>query len=134
MLTTRSGSDSAPHLLEKKTSAEPGKAPAGVFTQPYATQLVLLGIEEAVERGVITDADVTQEKLEGFLSRHGRAFYRLPEVQEGKRIVLERKGEKIAGSVKSEDGSVEVGNSRVGAEVFSLTWNLPGKTKHCREC
>jgi dihydroorotase len=95
--------------------------PAGVFTQPFATQLVLLALEEAIERGVITEADVTQEKLEGFLSRFGRQFYELPEVSQ-KKIVLERKGEKIPTSVLSEDGNIEVGISRVGAEVFSLRW------------
>ena len=116
-----SGSDSAPHLIQTKTSAEKGKAPAGVFTQPYATQLVLLALEEAVERGVISDSDVTQEKLEDFLSRNGRRFYGLPETS-GKTIVLERKAEKIPASVKDEDGSVEVGISRGGADVFSLRW------------
>lgn len=80
---------------------------------------MLLALEEAVERGVITDDDVTQEKLEGFMSRNGRRFYKLPEQAPGK-IILERKGEKIAASVKSE--AVEVGNSRAGTEVFSLTW------------
>ncbi|KOS21399.1 putative dihydroorotase [Escovopsis weberi] len=115
------GSDSAPHPMSSKTSAEKGKAPAGVFTQPYVTQLVLLALEEAVERGVITEEDITQEKLEGFLSRNGRRFYRLPELST-RRIVLERKGGKIADSIKSESGSVEVGNSRAGATVFDLTW------------
>jgi dihydroorotase len=118
-----SGSDSAPHPIQSKTSAAPGKAPAGVYTQPFATQLVLLALEEAIERGVITEADVTQEKLEGFLSRFGRRFYKLPEPEvSGKKIVLERKGEKIPASVKSEDGGVEVGISRAGSEVFSLRW------------
>jgi dihydroorotase len=115
------GSDSAPHPLQSKTSAPEGKAPAGVFTQPCVTQLVLLALEEAVERGVITDDDITQEKLEGFLSVNGRRFYKLPE-RASRKIVLERKGEKIAESVKSESGSVEVGISRAGTEVFSLAW------------
>jgi dihydroorotase len=97
--------------------------PAGVYTQPFATQLVLLALEEAIERGVITEADVTQEKLEGFLSRFGRRFYKLPEPEvSGKKIVLERKGEKIPASVVSEDGGIEVGISRAGAKVFSLRW------------
>lgn len=116
-----SGSDSAPHLLQSKTSAAQGKAPAGVYTQPYATQLVILALEEAIGRGVITEADVTQEKLEGFLSRFGRQFYRLTDVPT-KKIVLERKGQKIPASIRNAGGSVEVGNSRPGAEVFSLRW------------
>ena len=116
-----SGSDSAPHPIQSKTSAAQGKAPAGVFTQPCATQLVVLALEEAIERGVIAEADVTEEKLAGFLSRYGRRFYKLPETTD-KKIVLERKGEKIPHSVKSEDGKAEVGISRGGDEVFSLTW------------
>ncbi len=119
-LTCHSGSDSAPHPIQNKTTAEEGKAPAGVFTQPFVTQLVLLALEEGIERGVITEDDISQEKLEGFLSNNGRRFYKLPGAQ--KKIILERKGEKISTSVKSASGSVEVGNSRHGAEVFSLTW------------
>lgn len=80
-----------------------------------------MALEEGIERGDITDADVTQEKLEGFLSRFGRRFYKLPEVPENK-IILERKGEKIPKSVASADGSFEVGISRAGTEVFSVTW------------
>ncbi|EGU74352.1 hypothetical protein FOXB_15135 [Fusarium oxysporum f. sp. conglutinans Fo5176] len=115
------GSDSAPHPLQSKTSAEQGKAPAGVFTQPYVVQLVLLGLEEAIERDVISEADVTQEILENFLSRNGRRFYKLPDTS-GKKIILERKGDKIPTSIKSADTKTEVGISRHGAEVFSLTW------------
>ena len=108
--------------MQTKTAAAEGKAPAGVFTQPYVAQLVLLALEEAVDRGVIAEADVTQEKLEGFLSRFGRRFYKLPDASGERKIVLERKGEKIPTSLASEDGSVEVGISRPGAEVFSLSW------------
>ena len=85
------------------------------------TQLVLIALEEGIERGDISEADVTQAKLEGFLSRNGRRFYKLPETSD-KKIVLERKGEKIGESVKSADGCSEVGISRAGTEVFSLTW------------
>ncbi|PHH81603.1 hypothetical protein CDD82_353 [Ophiocordyceps australis] len=101
------GSDSAPHLLQSKlsTAQGQGKTPAGVFTQPYATQLVLLGLEEAQSRGVITDANVTQERLEGFLSRFGRRFYKLPEVPTRK-ILLEKR-EKIPTSVRSNNGEIE---------------------------
>ncbi|KAG5933536.1 hypothetical protein E4U53_000953 [Claviceps sorghi] len=115
------GSDSAPHQILSKTSAEQGKAPAGVFTQPVVTQLVLMALEEGIERGDICESDVTEEKLEGFLSRNARRFYKLPEPSG--RIVLERKGEKIETSVKSADGKTEVGLSRAGTEIFSLTWD-----------
>ncbi|KAL8387415.1 hypothetical protein RB595_009917 [Gaeumannomyces hyphopodioides] len=114
------GSDSAPHPLASK-SGQP--VPAGVFTQPFATQLVLLALEDAVERGVISDDEVTQEALELFLSRAGRRFYQLPEPKAGAKIVLERKGATIPASIKSGDGSgLEVGLSKAGASVFSLRW------------
>jgi dihydroorotase len=98
--------------------------PAGVFTQPFATQLVLLALEEAMEKGVIGEHEVTQERLEQFLSRSGRRFYQLPapDAEDLPRIVLERKGEKIPVSIKSADGALEVGLSRPAAPVFSLAW------------
>jgi dihydroorotase len=117
-----SGSDSAPHLLSTKIVGPEGQVPAGVYTQNFTTQLVLLALEEAVDRGVIRDDDITQEKLERFLSRSGRRFYKLPEPNKGTKIVLERKEETIPKSIKSADGSVEVGNSRAGAKVWSLRW------------
>ena len=98
--------------------------PAGVFTQPFATQLVILALEEAIERGVIEEQEVTQERLERFLSRSGRRFYQLPDpATEGPpKIVLERKGESIPTSIKTADGSLEIGLSRPQAPVFSLRW------------
>ncbi|CAK7223803.1 dihydroorotase [Sporothrix bragantina] len=116
------GSDSAPHLLHTKTGAEPGKAPAGVFTQPFATQLVLLGLQEGIERGVVAEDAFNEEVLANFLSNYGRRFYKLTETKPTKKIVLERKGDTIPQSARSADGSVEVGNSRAGDEVFTLTW------------
>ncbi|KAE8447570.1 hypothetical protein EG329_010700 [Mollisiaceae sp. DMI_Dod_QoI] len=115
------GSDSAPHPLASK-SHQP--VPAGVFTQPFATQLVILALEEAIERGVIDEHEVTQERLENFLSRSGRRFYKLPEPSaEGQpKIVLERKGDTIPVSIKSADGTTEIGLSRPTAPIFSLSW------------
>jgi dihydroorotase len=118
-----SGSDSAPHLLATKTGGSQ-PVPAGVFTQPFATQLVLLALEEATERGVIEEHEVTQERLERFLSQSGRRFYKLPETatEGSSKIELERKGETIPLSIKSADGNLEVGLSRSTAPVFSLRW------------
>lgn len=106
--------------MTAKRVGEGSNPAAGVYTQSYVTQYVLLALEDAISKNIISDADVTQEKLEGFLSKFGRQFYKLPESKE--RIVLERKGEKIAESVKSADGAIEVVNSRAGDEVFSLRW------------
>jgi dihydroorotase len=116
-----SGSDSAPHLLASKTQAHQ-VVPAGVFTQPFATQLVILALEEAIDRGVIEEHEVTQERLEQFLSRFGRRFYKLPDHTKAPRIVLERKGERIPTSISSADGTLTVGLSRAKAPVFSLRW------------
>ncbi|TRX98777.1 hypothetical protein FHL15_000119 [Xylaria flabelliformis] len=112
------GSDSAPHPLVTKQ----GKTvPAGVFTQPYATQLVLLALEEATEKGIIDEKDVTQESIEGFLSLFGRRFYKLPEpLPSGPRIVMKRAGQTIPASIKDADGTLEIGISRSGASVFSV--------------
>ncbi|KAI0553387.1 dihydroorotase [Xylaria curta] len=112
------GSDSAPHPLVTKQ----GKTvPAGVFTQPYATQLVLLALEEATENGIIDEKDVTQENIEGFLSLFGRRFYKLPEPSTlGPRIVVKKAGQTIPASIKDADGTLEIGISRSGATVFSV--------------
>ncbi|KAI1328346.1 hypothetical protein F5Y16DRAFT_398518 [Xylariaceae sp. FL0255] len=111
------GSDSAPHALQAKQGSPP---PAGVFTQPYVTQLVCLALEEAQENGIINEQDLTQERLEGFLSLYGRRFYKLPEPPASTRIAVKRTGEMIFPSIKSADGSVEIGVSRGGDEIFSL--------------
>lgn len=120
------GSDSAPHPSVAKRGGPTGKSDtaAGVFTQSYVTQYVLLALEEAVEKGVIEEEEVTKEVLEGFLSRNGREFYGVgyKKDAEGKRetVVLERKGERIVDAIKSQ--SVEVVCSRAGDEVLSLRW------------
>lgn len=122
------GSDSAPHPLGSKIKTQSGQAvPAGVFTQPFATQLVILALEEAVERGVLKVDEVTQDRLEQFLSRSGRRFYKLPDpAAKGQpKIMLERKGETIPTSIKSADDALEIGLSKSMAPVFSLSWLTP---------
>jgi dihydroorotase len=59
------GSDSAPHLLELKRSANP---PAGIFTAPVALPLLCQIFEE----------EKALDKLEGFVSKYGADFYGLP--------------------------------------------------------
>ncbi|TVY88546.1 putative dihydroorotase [Lachnellula willkommii] len=117
------GSDSAPHPLASKTQGRQ-PVPAGVFTQPFATQLVILALQEAIERGVIEEHEVTQERLEQFLSRSGRRFYKLPDpaAKGPYKIVLERKGETIPTSIRSADGTLEIGLSRPTVPIFSLRW------------
>ena len=80
-----SGSDSAPHPTQSKcrggdasSNNSNHKPAAGVFTQPFATQYILLALEGAIDRGIITEKDVTQDRLEQFLGGVGRRFYKIP--------------------------------------------------------
>lgn len=113
------GSDSAPHPVQAKRTTGKAKTAAGCFTQGWTTQLVVGALEVAQEKGMVGD-EVTEEKLRGFLSDFGRAFYRAPKAT-GK-IVLERKGEKIDEVIKSSKGDVEVVPFRAGEDVWSLSW------------
>lgn len=81
-------------------------------------QLVLLALEEATASGIIAEGDVTQGKLEGFLSGFGRKFYKLPDATA--RITLERKGDVIPTSLN--DNSLEVGISRAGSSIYTIQW------------
>ena len=118
-----SGSDTATHPLTSKT---PGRqpVPAGVYTQKFSTQLVIVALQQAIERGVTEEHEVMQERLEQFLSRSGRRSYKLPDpATDGPpKIVLERKGETIPTSISSAGGTHEVGLSRPMAPIFSLRW------------
>jgi dihydroorotase len=119
-----SGSDSAPHPINSKRGGVDGKgkAAAGVFTQPFATQYVISALEDAIERGLISEEEVTQERLEQFLGGFGRRFYKIADSTPLSRIVLERKGARIPESVKSEDGSIEVALFKSGHDTYSLRW------------
>lgn len=119
-----SGSDSAPHPVTSKQRGVDGKSPiaAGVFTQPFATQYIILALEKAIERGLLTEEDVTQEVLENFLGGFGRQFYKLGDSAKTAGIILERKGARIPNIIKNQDDSIEVALLRGGDNVFSLRW------------
>ena len=112
------GTDSAPHPAVSKRA---DKYAAGVFTQPYAVGLVVDAIEEGVNIGVLKAEDVTMEKLEGFLCKHGRAFYGVSDENEEK-IVLRKSGVTIEESLQSEDGAVEVVPFRRGKITWAVEW------------
>lgn len=117
-----SGSDSAPHsITAKRGGGRTGKTPAGIFTQPVVTQLVVQALTESIERGVISEDEVTQEGLGQFLSTFGRQFYKMP-LPQNKKIVLEKRGERIPPSFTTEDESIQVSTFRGGLETFSLRW------------
>lgn len=118
-----SGSDSAPHSITAKRGGggKTGRTAAGIFTQPVVTQLVVLALKESIERGIVSEDEVTQEVLGQFLSTFGRQFYKMP-LPQNRKIVLEKKGERIPESFTTEDGSIEVVAFRGGQEILSLRW------------
>lgn len=114
------GTDSAPHPLNAKIGVEFGVGcAAGVFTQPYATQIVIDALEAGIDSEVIKDTDITQQKLEGFLSGYGRAFYGVTDPKE-ERITLKRDNDTIMTSLVK--GSVEVVPFRAKKRTWSLKW------------
>lgn len=112
------GSDSAPHPAASKRGGD--KIAAGVFTQPYTTQVVIDSFEQACQNGVLKEEEITPETIEGFMSKFGRDFYGLEEEQK-EFITLERKGEKIADILKSD--RLDVVPFRKGQESWSVSWS-----------
>lgn len=112
------GSDSAPHDLTKKKGGR-GKTAAGVFTQAYVSQLVMDALELAIERKVISEADVTEEVLRNFLGGHGRRFYGVTDGNNEK-IILQKRSEVIQESFKGD--GVEVIPFRRGQSTWSVQW------------
>lgn len=112
------GSDSAPHPAASKRGGD--KVAAGVFTQPYTTQVVIDSFEQACENGVLNEDDITPEIVEGFMSKFGRAFYGLEE-EKKEFITLEKKGEKIADILTSD--KLDVVPFRRGQASWSVSWS-----------
>ncbi|KAF2140178.1 uncharacterized protein K452DRAFT_359851 [Aplosporella prunicola CBS 121167] len=117
------GTDSAPHAAEAKSAPAGTAAPAGVFTQPYASQLVLDAVAGAVERGWLSEEEVGVEWLEGFLGQAGRRFYKLPEGSRESGFRLAWEGERVVDVVGGEgEGAARVVPFRKGRETWSLRW------------
>lgn len=113
------GSDSAPHPIAAKKGGD--KIAAGVFTQPYTTQLVVDALEKAVEWGVLKDEDVTVERLKGFMGDFGRKFYKVENVPRGE-IELRRGEDQITDVLQNDDHSVQVVPFRRGEKTRGLSW------------
>jgi len=122
------GTDSAPHPLRAKKGGldphETGKCAAGVFTQPYATQLVLEAFEQAVEQGVVQKSDLNPFVLEGFLGEFGRTFYRIE--ASGAKIKISAKEDKVVEKLAVGGASAEAGDVvipfRRKTPIYSLEW------------
>lgn len=112
------GSDSAPHPAASKRGGE--KIAAGVFTQPYTTQVVLDSFEQACEKGILKEEDITPEIVEGFMSKFGRAFYDIGE-ETKEFITIDKKGEKIVDILQSD--ATDVVPFRKTQDTWTVTWS-----------
>ena len=121
------GSDSAPHPMAAKAKRP---AAAGVFTQKYATQLVVGAVEKGIMNGWLRAEDVGTEDLRAFLRERGRRFYKLDDETGGaeKGISLESRGEISAAVLRTKrkanrkQGGMEVPIFRGRQPVWSLEW------------
>ena len=106
------------------SATECDKCAAGVFTQPYATQLVLEAFERGVEEGLLEREDLEIEKVKGFLGVFGRRFYGVEPTK--RRIRVRAKGEKVVKYLDvrgREEGARDVlVPFRRGEEVYSIEW------------
>lgn len=112
------GSDSAPHDISAKKGGK-GKTSAGVFTQPFCTQLVFNAFEEAIIRKIITEDEVTEEILVGFLGGWGRRFYGITD-SSNEKIIVRKRNQVIQESFKGD--GVEVVPFRRGQSTWSVEW------------
>jgi dihydroorotase len=78
--------------------------------------------EQAIERKVITEDEVTEDILKGFLGGYGRAFYGASGLKgsEEERIVLRKDGAVIAESITGN--GVEVVPFRRGQNTWKVEW------------
>jgi len=122
------GTDSAPHPLRAKKGGlgqhEAGKCAAGVFTQPYATQLVLQAFEDAVTKGIVGKDQLSKTVLQGFLGDFGRAFYQVQ--ASGARIKISANEERVVSKlIVGDPGSTTqdvVIPFRRDSLIYSLDW------------
>jgi dihydroorotase len=76
-------------------------------------------LEQAIERKLIAEEEVTEEILSGFLGGYGRKFYGITD-SSNERIVLKRGSEIIQESFTGE--GVEVVPFRRGQSTWSVSW------------
>ena len=74
--------------------------------------------EQAVDRGVVEEGQITKEILEGFLGGYGRRFYGVEQSME--RIVLKKGTEVVKDSFKGV--GIEVVPFRRGQNTWSVEW------------
>lgn len=108
------GSDSAPHPTSSKAPAVTSEGlhacAAGCYTSPYLLPLVATLLESF---GAL-------DKLEGFVSSHGRKFYATPAV-EGQQVTIRRPATKVVVPTSLGQGALEVVPFWAGKE---LAWEI----------
>lgn len=116
------GTDSAPHALSAKRGGGDGmgKCAAGVFTQPYATQLVLDAFEGAVEKGILKSEALSRDVLTGFLGEFGRKFYGEPASKRKIRITAGQ--DRIMEALKFGKDEEKIVPFRRKEPVYTLEW------------
>ena len=117
------GTDSAPHPAIAKRGGVTGKEKhaAGVFTQPYATQLVLEAFEQGIDDGILRSEEVTYPILEGFLGKFGRDFYKEP--QSSERISFSREKTKMIPEAIVGSQGLEIVPFRRGKAIREIRWS-----------
>ena len=71
-------------------------------------------LQIGVEKEVLTEEEVTQEKLQNFLSEFGRAFYQLSDSKK-ETIVLRKPTESVQDILVNSDSTIEVVPFRRGS-------------------
>ena len=83
--------------------------------------MVTEALESAVETGILKDDNSTLEKLGGFMSGYGRAFYGLEKSSKA-RIEPIKGTERITDILQNGNGSLQVVPFRRGEKTRTLTW------------
>jgi dihydroorotase len=78
-------------------------------------------LQMGVEKEVLTEDDVTQEKLQNFLSEFGRTFYQLSDSKK-ETIILRKPTESVQDILRNSDSSVEVVPFRRGKLTWGVEW------------
>jgi dihydroorotase len=82
---------------------------------------VIDALQMGVEKEVLTEDDVTPEKLKNFLSEFGRSFYQLSDDKK-ETIVLRKPTESVEEILRTADSAIEVVPFRRGKLTWGVEW------------
>ena len=81
-------------------------------------------MEDGLQQGLLTvpsSREALIDEMSGFLGGYGRRFYKA-ELPTGKRVVFQRKGEKIKDYIRSKDSDLGIACFGAGQEILSASW------------